>query len=185
MQNIWTRIETWLKQHVPEMAVNLLPGAVDTEIKEAETALGVTFTNDFKACYRIHNGQHELATPMVGEWQLLSLQDMVLDWKRMKELYDAGKLNSDETITLSGPVRADWWNPKWIGFATNGGGDLFCLDFDPASGGKKGQVVTFWHMTPNREVLASSLQEWLENFFNDLKKGKYRIEDDELVRVKA
>lgn len=164
MENVWTRIENWLEEHVPDMDVHLLPGADDKTIREAELALGVSFTNDIKACYLFHNGQHEQATPIAGEWLIFSLQSMVQNWRRMKELYDAGKLHSDESIILSGPVRSSWWNPKWIGFASNGGGDLFCLDFDPPAGGKKGQVVTFHHKTPKREVLAASLQEWLETF---------------------
>lgn len=185
MENVWTRIKNWLGQHIPDMDIHLLPGADEKTITETENTLGVSFTNDIKEFYRLHNGQHDQATPMVGEWQILSLQSMVQNWKRMKSLYDAGKLHSDEVLTLSGPVRSCWWNPKWIGFASNGLGDCFCLDFDPPANGKKGQVVSFRHKIAKREVLAASVQEWMELFLSDLKKGKYRIEDDELVRVKA
>lgn len=44
-------------------------------------------------------------------------------------------------------------------------GDYVCLDFAPARGGKKGQVIEWWARGGARRVLADSFTEWLESLF--------------------
>ena len=36
-------------------------------------------------------------------------------------------------------IRKTWWSVNWVSFASNGGGDDFCVDADPAEGGIKGK----------------------------------------------
>ncbi len=180
MQAIWMQIENWLKEKAPEMSNALLPGATDKEILAAEKAMGISFPEEVRQSFRIHNGQDGRATPLVGEWQLLTLRNMVSQWKVMKKLVDKGKFADAEVKTV-GPVRADWYNVKWIPFAYNGAGDFQCLDLDPPPKGKTGQIVSFWHMREEREKLANSFEDWLQGFADDLKKGKYKLKDGELV----
>ncbi len=186
MQDIWKRIEKWLEQHLSNMSKGLSPAATDEQIRSAEQLLGVKFPDDMKESFSIHDGQSGRATPLVGEWQLFSLKYMVSDWQAMKELFDAGDLSSDGiSIETIGPVQAQWWNPKWIEIATNGAGDLYCVDFDPAPGGTVGQIVVFWHMVSKRQVIATSFRAWLEQFADDLEHGKYIIENKGLRKIQT
>jgi molybdopterin molybdotransferase len=57
-------------------------------------------------------------------------------------------------------VRSDWWNPCWIPFTHDGGGNHLCLDLDPAAGGAGGQVITLWHDGGARALAGSSFGEW-------------------------
>jgi cell wall assembly regulator SMI1 len=57
-------------------------------------------------------------------------------------------------------VRDDWWNPRWIPFTHDGGGNHLCLDLDPAEGGAVGQVISMWHDSGERAVQGHSFGEW-------------------------
>lgn len=182
MQEIWQRIESWLQAKAPDLRVRLLPGATDEQVRSAEALLQVKLPSDVQESFRIHNGQHELATALMGSWQLFSLRDLTRDWQTMKDLYDAGKFSDVSTIAI-GPVRAAWWHPNWIPLAHNGAGDLQCADMDPAQGGTVGQIISFWHMSEERRVLASSFRGWLEEFADDLEAGQFEVKRNRLVRL--
>ncbi len=178
MKTIWNRIETWLEKNLPKMREGLMPGASQEQIQELEKLVDVTLPEDFRESLRIHDGQNGLASPLLDEWQLFQIKYMMSDWQCMKELFDQGKLEGP--VQTEGTVKAQWWNPRWLEVATNGAGDLICLDFDPASGGEVGQVIIFWHVHGERKVLAPSFQAWLADFAADLEQGKYAVEGEEL-----
>jgi len=180
MEKIWNRIDSWLQANLPEIYSDLLPGATEEEIRLAEEHMGVYFPEDVKISYRIHNGQIGDESPLLGEWELLSLEDMINQWNIMKKLFDAGKFTNIASKPI-GPVRADWWNIKWVPVAYNGAGDLYCLDLAPASGGEVGQIISFWHMDEKRERLASNFRNWLHRYADDIENGKYKVENGKLV----
>lgn len=180
MKTIWKRIEKWLQEHAPEIDVRLLPGIEDDEIVSFEKKNKVDLPADFKESAKIHNGQHGLATPLIGSWRLLSLDDIVRDIKLMNKINAREKLDETEAVAV-GPVKAVWWSSKWISIASNGAGDLICLDLTPETGGNVGQLVLFLHMSEKREVLASSFHEYLEKFADDLENKKYRVSNNMLT----
>jgi cell wall assembly regulator SMI1 len=180
MEKIWNQIDFWLRANVPDIHSDLLAGATDEEIYSAEEHMDVKFPEDVKISYKIHNGQIGDASPLLGEWELLSLEDMINQWNIMKKLVDAGKFTNVASKPI-GPVKADWWNIKWIPITYNGAGDLYCLDLDPAPGGEVGQIISFWHMDEKRERLASNFREWLQRYADELENGKYTVEDEKLV----
>ncbi len=179
MRPLWSRVDSWLEANAPDMLGSLLPGATDKQIRAAEAALGIDFPEDVKESYGIHNGQNDLGAPLMGEWQLLSLKDMVRQWKIMKKLVASGTFAESQARPV-GAVKADWYNLKWIPVAYNGAGDLRCVDLDPPSRGKAGQIVSFWHTDDKRERLAPSFQAWMKEFADDLEHGNYKVEDGQL-----
>lgn len=181
MQKTWSRIETWLREHAPELHQSLQRGASAADIRKAEQKLGVALPEEVKESYRLHDGQAPLASPLMGEWQLLSLKNVLRQWDIQQKLLDDGSFDEARGKPV-GPVRPDWYNARWVPIAYNGGGDLYCLDFDPASGGRQGQVVTFWHADDKRERIAESFGALLEAFADDLEQGRYQFENGMLVR---
>ena len=87
MREIWTRIEAWLRAHVPSGANVLSPGAADEEIAATERFLGVSFPEDFQASFRLHNGQSGGPWLMWG-CELLSLSRIREEWSAWKDLLD-------------------------------------------------------------------------------------------------
>lgn len=180
MKAIWDRIESWFKKQAPNVNIRLSPGAREEEIQGIENFISLRFPDDLRMSLKIHNGQHELATPMMGEWELYSLDGIKRRWTMLKELFDRGDFSDAEVFT-NGPVLAEWWNLKWVPVAHNGAGDLRCVDMAPARGGKIGQIVSFWHVDEGREILAGSFGSWLESFADDLEKGLYEVVSEGLV----
>jgi cell wall assembly regulator SMI1 len=180
MKAVWNRIENWLDKNSPAMKEGLMPGATEDQILAFEELVGVKFPGNVRESMLIHDGQSDLANPLLGQWQLFTIEYAMQDWKLMKELYDQGKLAAP--AQADGLVKAQWWNPLWIEVANNGGGDLICIDCDPAPGGNFGQVLIFWHMSPERKVIAPDFKTWLTTFADDLEQGKYTLEYDQLVK---
>ena len=91
----------------------------------------------------------------------------------MRELLLGGILDHGVFSNPSGPIRTDWWNTKWIPFVDNEQGDQLCVDLNPAKGGKKGQVIDWWHEKGAYKVVADSVGEWLAAVAKDLEKGTF------------
>lgn len=66
MQELWDRLETRLRANAPSVLETLQPGATEEQIAQTEALLSVQFPDDFKAAYRIHNGQDEGSGSMDG-----------------------------------------------------------------------------------------------------------------------
>jgi cell wall assembly regulator SMI1 len=56
MQDIWNRIEAWLAANTPARVNRLHPGATEQELAKTEALYSVTFPDDVRELYRIHNG---------------------------------------------------------------------------------------------------------------------------------
>jgi len=57
MQDIWARIDDWLRGNVPELLTTLQPGATEAQIRDLEEHLSIQLPEDVKASHRIHYGQ--------------------------------------------------------------------------------------------------------------------------------
>jgi cell wall assembly regulator SMI1 len=183
MKTIWDRIHVWLAEHAPEVLASLRPPATNEQVRAAEEAMGVHFPADVKACYRIHDGQGavegEYEPPgFLYGWEWHSLEDVLGEWRTHKELVDDGTFTSDIRSNPRGPIRDDWWHPKWIPLTANGGGDHHCLDLAPKRGGRVGQIIIWWHDDSHRVVLARSLTQWLADFADELEAGEYTTSPD-------
>ena len=182
MQLSWTRIENWLADNAPEILENLNPGATEEEIKRTEEFLGVSFPEDFKDSYLIHNGQKPYVDTPDGQqwkdyclmdmWQLLSLDRIKHEWSIWKELLDTGGLG-DNYMTLDNGEVCEWWNPRWIPLTSNFCGDHHCLDLSASLRGSQGQIIEMWHDVDMRPIVAPSFRAWLETFAEDLEAGHY------------
>ncbi|HJQ33119.1 MAG TPA: SMI1/KNR4 family protein [Pyrinomonadaceae bacterium] len=192
MEDIWARIEKWLAANAPEVLNSLRPGADSHAVARVETLLGIEFPPDVRASFSIHDGQSGLNMDaglgygLIDACELLSLERIVEEWKIWKELLDGGDFDGQKGAP-EGPVKDDWWNPKWIPVAYRGTSDYYCLDLDPAAGGNVGQVIIFWHDWEQRKVINSSFEEWLRSYADDLESDRCIMSRDEggVVRLET
>lgn len=188
MKTIWDRIHVWLSANAPDVLESLAPGATDEDFRTAEEAMGVTFPDDVRASYRIHNGQRPVLVNVTywpglrtepgflygDPW--LSLRGMVRSWEM---LYSLRGEFSEVSGSPVGPVRSNWWHPKWLPVTLHGGGgDYHCLDLAPKSRGKVGQVIRWYHDNAYRGVVGKTFTEWLAAFARDLERGQYTTAPD-------
>lgn len=175
MKTIWQRIEMWLKQYTPDILADLREGASDADLKKAAQVLSCVLPDDMTESYRIHDGTRGSAS-LLGEWELLSLDGIVKEWKILKKLYDDGTFEGLEGDAGVG-IQSDWWNPRWIPVGGNGSGDFLCVDLNPPPAGTSGQIISFFHAEPRRELVAKGFKFWLAEFADDLESGKYELEN--------
>jgi cell wall assembly regulator SMI1 len=95
----------------------------------------------------------------------------------MKELLDKGTFDGVSSEPR-GPIRSDWWHPKWVPVAEDGGGGLRCLDLAPRSPGKVGQVISWWSDNGAGQVMAKSFAAWLAEFADELEEGDWTTSPD-------
>jgi cell wall assembly regulator SMI1 len=177
MKTIWDRIHVWLAANAPKVLKSLRPGASEDAIAAAEREMGVTFPEDVKACYRIHDGQRKLKgrhwPPDFldgAEWH--SLDSMLREWRSMMSLVNDGTF-AQWRSKPDGPIKTEWWHPAWIPLTSNHSGQLDCLDLAPEPGGQIGQIICWWHDDAARDLGADSFTEWLEMFADDLDDGEW------------
>jgi cell wall assembly regulator SMI1 len=163
----WKKIESWLAENDNRLKKTLKKAATDAKINKLEAKLGHKLPADFKQSWKIHNGQKYAEGDLVpptesGEagYFLLALDNIWDEWKSWKAHIEAGQFADLEGGPDKG-IRSDWWHPGWVPFASNGGGDLLCIDLAPDKGGTVGQVITMNHESPDRTLLAKSFGEWL------------------------
>jgi cell wall assembly regulator SMI1 len=182
MKLIWDRIHLWLGANAPEVLKSLCPGAGERKIRAAERAMGITFPEDVKACYRIHDGQKckrgaRWPPPFLYGQNWERLDDMLCAWRSMKGLVDDGTFSRWRSVP-DGPIRTEWWHPAWIPLTSNSFGDAHYLDLAPAPGGDVGQIISWQNDDPGREVVANSLTDWLDDFAEELEEGLWQYSEE-------
>jgi cell wall assembly regulator SMI1 len=170
VKDTWDRIDTWLRENAPDVQAALRPGASEEQIRSAEEAMGVSFPDEVKAAYRIHDGCS--GAGFLYGWEWLSLERMVSEWKVWKDLLDGGDFDGINSRPHRA-IRNDWWHPSWIPLTYDGGGNHHCLDLAPAKRGRVGQIIMMWHDDSERPLEADSFAAWLEAFADFLEAGDY------------
>jgi cell wall assembly regulator SMI1 len=171
VREIWTRIEAWLRAQVPSGADVLSPVAAEEEIAATERFLGVSFPEDVRASFRLHDGQAGGPWPVWG-CELLSLGRIREEWTAWKELLDRGMFENSRSCS-DGRVVEDWWHAGWVPLTHDGSGNHYCLDLNPGPTGRAGQIIQMWHDDPGRPVVAPSYRAWLAAFADALEAGEY------------
>ncbi len=116
MQMIWTRIEVEFKiLHASALWNEFQPGASDVDIQETEGFLGITFPDEVKASYLLHNGSNGkmlIGDPDQRVYQLYSCVEIMGDWRReidlQSEIDQRPELNRQERRKMRLQHREDW-----------------------------------------------------------------------------
>lgn len=167
---IWARIEAWFRRHAPDVLDEFRPPARNRHINHLEDTVGIRLLPEMEQSYKIHDGSWCLR--MFPQGNLLSVQGIEEEWQKWREVIESGSLVVPARMP-EGPIKPGHWNLRWLPLTTNGGGDHYCADFDPAPGGRVGQVIWFNHETGPARVVAHGFAEWLERYATDLESGRY------------
>lgn len=184
MIEIWQRIENWIKVNHPAVLETLNPGATEQDFIELESVVNSKLPEDFKDFLSIHNGQSWTHLNLFNSDRLLSIEDIIDEWKNWSNVLpelDAQCREQYGVPASSLPeegIKNDWWNHAWIPITSNGSGDSYCIDLDPTAKGQKGQIIRMWHDVPERELIAPSFSQWISEYVNDLENNLYVPSDD-------
>ena len=170
MNKEFERFKQWLSLNYSDGLIDLNPPATDYEIEELTKILGVELPNDFLDVLRIHNGQKGESAWLFDSQEFLSTHRIIEEFNTWKNLLDTQL--QDKSSTPDEGVKNDWWNTNWIPFTSDGCADHYCLDLSPTDAGIKGQIITLWYESSEREVVAPSFSLWFEEYVNQLYLGE-------------
>lgn len=180
MQQYWETIERLFRQRgVADVAQQFGPPAIDPVLTSFEQLVRVQLPEDFKAFYRVHEGQGKSEYGLIFGLELLSLGRIKKEWTVWKRLSMEGSalpatgFQSDP----EGHIRKQYLNLKWIPFISDGNGNHVGIDMDPDLDGRAGQVITFGRDTLRKRVLAPSFAGYLEYYTSQLRNIDWRLED--------
>lgn len=184
VQDSWAKMEALLAKIAPDVISDLNEGAEDFLFSALEAKIGVDLPDEFVEFYKIHNGQNfEAVGGFIYCEQLLPITGVIDEWNIWKKLYDDKDFDDSQSSPAKG-IKDDWWNPLWIPITSDGSGNNYCVDLDPAEGGKIGQVIRMWHDDAIRELVANSISEWFLQLIDEYAKGGYKYSDDAFGIIK-
>jgi cell wall assembly regulator SMI1 len=179
MKPIWDRIYVWLAANAPVVIDGLRPGASDEQIRQTERALGVTFPEDVRAAYRMHDGQSEDTSSFEG-FGWAPLERAMALWHHLKEGLDAGAIQPGPPRVPLDEVHDLYWNAAWVPLTEDGNGNHHFLDLTPAG---RGRILRYSEWCQTRwSVAAPSFRDWLAGFAAELECGIYVVEPYGLYR---
>ena len=184
MKTYWTKIENWILANCPQILDTLNIGASQQEINKLESTIALKLPSDFIEFYKIHNGQRWTHLNLLDGDRLLSIDEIISEWKQWSDVLPVIDANCKEMygeVASSTPdkgIKPFWWNFSWIPITSNGSGDNYCIDLDPTIDGIRGQIIRMLHDLPDRELIAPSFSSWINNYVTDLESGVYTISND-------
>lgn len=172
-EQVWWELEERLMAAYPPLLAKLPPGATTESIERLERTFGHQLPPLVREMYRLHDGIGMPAYIPSGNHMrsavshLLSLQEALDEWHSLTRALDSGAFADSKIADVEGSVRPHWWNRGWLPISSNGAGDCYCIDMDPAPGGAVGQVVSFWHDDAERAVVAADVAEYLLGYVDE------------------
>ena len=169
MNKEFDKFKQWLSLNYSDGLLDLNPPATQAQIEELTSTLGVDLPNDFIHVLKIHNGQKGESAWLFDSQEFLSTDRIIEEFNIWKNLLD--KELQGKVSTPDDGVKNEWWNINWIPFTSDGCGDHYCLDLSPTATGTKGQIITLWYESSQREIVSRSFSQWFEEYVLELNTG--------------
>jgi len=190
LSSSWKRIVEWLQLNSPSTLEYFQTPASIEQIDTAASQLGLKLPDELIAFYQIINGAESSGIfPSHDDWDYMgfspiSLEQVVQDWNMLKESLEMGDFVGLKAESSEG-IANDWWNIGWIPFASNGGGDYYCIDIVPTNNGTVGQIISHSHESGIRKNLAISLGDYLSDLADLLENNEHIYDDEYGIRRKS
>jgi cell wall assembly regulator SMI1 len=109
------------------------------------TIKGVQWPKEYLELLHFHNGsgqgQYELENFSFVLWHFMTSSRAITTYHSYCEQYQGQDMTGYSTGSIPSGVQKVVWDEKWFPIFYSEGGELICLDFNPAPGGKMGQVI--------------------------------------------
>lgn len=166
----------WFRDRAPPYFQAFTEGAApmgDRERKKVEELVG-PLPDDFLAYLQLAHGASRLA---FFEYSSFDLAHMAEESEQQRRRH-ADASERSPRLEENGPLRNCFWHQGWLPFAGDGGGNLICLDLDPAPSGRRGQVFYWDSITGPQAPVARSFLAFLASYREKLLSGGYRYDPD-------
>lgn len=155
MRQIWRRLERWAESI--DARPELRPGCNEADLDALEAELGRRLPADFRAFYRIHDGQERGAElGLIYGLPILPIDEVANTWRTWAEIADAWDDHSHERCLSGQRVQPLYANRGWVPFTHDWGGNHLGVDLAPGPTGLVGQVINFGRDEQDKYVLADT-----------------------------
>jgi cell wall assembly regulator SMI1 len=154
----FAEIEGWLGTNAPPLVKLLNPPVDEAAITAFETQRKLRMPPEVKRLYLIHNGESKKSDGIFGCWKMLPLAEI------------------EKEIELTGETGI-------IPLFRSGGGDLYYVKrYDSLKPDHR--LFEWWHENPaDAEVIAESVERFLFDSNQKLKRGQYVYRPEELAAL--
>nr|BDT34765.1 ankyrin repeat domain-containing protein [Myxococcus sp. MH1] len=179
MDGIWKQIGDWADKHHPDHASRLTVNrpATPERIAALEKQVGKALPSDFRAFLQKFGGGTPTSRGLsISEYDVLTTEQIQELWKGLREHVDNGVFKKARPHELSKDqrfVKWTWWHPGWVPFASDSGGNLYCVDLEPEEHGSVGQVIRWEIHGGPLGPFADSMEDFFEEYLRKLESGRY------------
>jgi len=185
---LWQRLESWASENAPEMLKELNVGANDADIEALEKAFGHPLPASYRDSLKVHDGESD-------GWPSRVFADMGAYYSAVSALKDYNMYVSigshgtefdesevaeqiqNDVITVEGPVRPQTFSTDWLPIMNCNGDVFWALDFAPADGGHKGQIIQVDLECCYWAVVAPDFETFFRQYVSSLEAGDYEIQE--------
>jgi len=178
IDNHWKYIYTWLNKNAPTLREVLNDGISNDKFDKLESLTGYSIPNNFKYLYTIHNGMNtsEMSNLFYG-FSFLPIENILKDTELYLSLIDSSERLNDSDKEID---KSYLYSQSRIPFCNASSHCSLCLDLKPTKEGTFGQIIMIDNEYNIALHIASSIEEFLANFANDLKNNKYTLNEEAL-----
>ncbi len=170
MENILQELDFNIKRIRPDFYNSLKNSLGEVYIQNLEKRYEKRIPEDLKALYQWKNGQES------------SSYDAFVNNSMFMPLEEALDTAAELTSMIGTDFEMEnWWNCHWIPIFHNGGGSYICYDLEGTFTGNKGQILEFWNRDTDRNIIASSLENFLKQLNNYYKEQSAESIDEFLT----
>lgn len=182
---MFSQLEDWLKENVPELIPGLNDGASEAALAQFSTEVGAELPDEFLDLYRWHDGQKpDSMTGLFYGLLFLPLEHALNDWRIWANAVDTEGEDGIKGLSWrcksAKPdyVKPLFANKLWIPFAHDWGGNQLGIDLDPDTAGVRGQVINFGRDELTKYVLANDVLSFVRWMLAELDAGNFIIDDE-------
>lgn len=173
-------IDAWLAVHAPRILhESLQPGVSAEELIQFENTIGKKLPDGFKKVYSHWNGAS--GTNNWGAFfygmEFNSLKQVESTWKSDNDWINSRSSHDVYEFEKYDP-EIDFrtmCNPNWLSIAWDSDSCYINVDLAPTERGNYGQVIFVDNPSETAILLANSIDEFMSQFANDLRKNLYRL----------
>lgn len=181
IEKIQKQLEILKEKHSSDFNFIFNSGATDEDFAQLEVLFKMPLPEDFKALYRVANGQSIDSQDLLQGEEWLSIERIMDEYQCWLGLYENGDFlenGKDYGCNPDEGIKSDFWfNPKWLPLTSNGSGDNLMIDFDPSPKGEIGQIIEIYHDEDSRLLKALSLKAFFEQYAEDLANNQYLLDE--------
>jgi len=162
---LFAKIDDWLSVHRPEYFSLLNPPASDYLFGALRSTAGIELPDPVKRFYEWHDGQQ------AGTFDQLFLN---LTFMTLMEIATTHQMH--QHVSVFDQWSEEHWQPCWVPFLSNGGGDYLCIATESFRDIPAGSVLWFDHETTDRDIIYNNFKTFLKDLYDRMTTGRLELQ---------